>query len=749
VNTVRQRAISLRCLVLAGLTLAIASISGATIAAAADNTSPPPQNSNSQQVAGPKQPATNLPGAEGGKPETQIPTQGVSQAPAPASGQSPAQAAQTTPPAQTPAATAASPEGMTSSGKSPSGSNATPPGQTTVYGTPAEQSKTETGAGASSGKESIEELSKNPADWPTAAKNYASTRYSTLKQINTKNVGKLQAAWMFSLGTVAGQEAAPLVVDNTMYLIGPYPNEVFALNATTGDLKWSYEPKPNPSVQGVACCDVVSRGLAYDHGKIFIATLDDNAVALDAKTGEVIWHTKLGDINTGETVTMAPLAADGKIFIGNSGGEMGVRGWLTALDENTGHVVWRAYSTGPDKDVLIGKDFKPYYAADKGKNLGVTTWPPDHWKIGGGGPWGWISYDPKTNTIFYGTGNPGPWDSDQRPGDNKWTTTIFARDAATGQAKWAYQVNPHDLWDYDEINENILLDLTIDGQPRKTLIHVARNGHMYVMDRSTGQVLSAAPYDTVTTIKKIDLKTGQPVLNPNMKPDVNKVVTNVCPASPGAKDWQPSAWSPRTQLLYVPHQHLCMNFQTSEVGYIAGTPFVGATVDMYAGPGGYRGEFMAWDPVKQKKVWAIKEKFPVWSGTVVTAGDVAFYGTMDRWFKAVDAKTGKLLWKFRSPSGFIGQPITYKGSDGRQYVAILDGVGGWAGALAHAKIDPRARNGALGFTGAMQDLPAYTKGGADLLVFALPKRDIVQASAPGKTQQASVAPKEQQANAAQ
>jgi lanthanide-dependent methanol dehydrogenase len=693
--------------------------------------------SSSHQVHGPDKSETTLPGEIGGKPETKIPTAGVlqdnlsgqPQPVYPEASPDKSQAEQSTGAEVSPTTS-----GVEDTQKAAGQPQDEEPGQTTEYGTPEEieqkAADQETESTTASGdKADVEALSKDPAQWPTAAKNYASTRYSKLDQINTGNVGKLQAAWMFSLGTVAGQEAAPLVIDNVMYVIGPYPNEVFALDATTGDLKWSYKPKPNPSAIGVACCDVVSRGLAYNHGKIFFVTLDNHAVALDAKTGTEVWHTKLGDINTGETVTMAPLAADGKIFVGNSGGEMGVRGWMTALDQKTGAIVWRGYSTGPDSEVLIGKDFKAPYDQMNGRDLGVSSWPPDHWKIGGGAPWGWVSYDPETNMIFYGSGNPGPWNSNQRPGDNLWTTTIFARNADNGQVKWAYQVNPHDLWDYDEINENLLLDLDIDGHQRKTLVHVGRNGHMYVMDRETGKVISAAPYDTVTSIKKIDLETGRPVLNPDMKPDVDKVVRNVCPASPGAKDWQPSAWSPRTKLMYVPHQHLCMNYKTSEVGYIAGTPFVGATVDMYAGPGGYRGEFMAWDPVKQKKVWAIKEKFPVWSGTMVTAGDVAFYGTMDRWLKAVNAKTGKVLWQFRAGSGFIGQPVTYKGSDGRQYVAILDGVGGWSGAIAHADIDPRARNGALGFTGAVQDLPAYTKGGSELLVFAIPKEANVQADA--------------------
>jgi PQQ-dependent dehydrogenase (methanol/ethanol family) len=306
----------------------------------------------------------------------------------------------------------------------------------------------------------------------------------------------------------------------------------------------------------------------------------------------------------------------------------------------------------------------------------------------------------------------------------------MARNPDNGQLKWAYQVNPHDLWDYDEINENVLVDLTIDNQDRKVLIHPGRNVFMYVIYRATGKVISADIYDDeVNSIKSVDLNTGRPVLNEKLTPSVGKTMRDVCPASPGVKDWQPTAWSPKTKLLYVPHQHLCMNFKTSDVGYIAGTPYVGADVDMYAGPGGYRGEFMAWDPVKRKSVWSIKEKLPVWSGTLVTAGDVAFYGTMDRWFKAVDANSGKELWKFRAGSGFIGQPTTFSDDTGKQYVAILSGVGGWSGAIAAAEIDPRVRNGALGFTGAVQDLPAYTVGGATLLVFALPKNRKDTASA--------------------
>jgi PQQ-dependent dehydrogenase (methanol/ethanol family) len=569
----------------------------------------------------------------------------------------------------------------------------------------------------------IAALAHDDRQWVMPSKDYAQTRYSGLTQVNDANAGRLQLAWTFSVGSAHGQEAAPIVVGDTMYVVGAYPNELFALDAVTGDMKWKYSPNVDPSSQGVACCDVVNRGEVYDNGKIFFNTLDDHTIAVDAKTGKEVWAVKLGEITKGMTITMAPLVVKGKILVGNSGGEMGVRGWLTALDENTGKIAWRAYSVGPDRDVLIGPRFHPYYPDAKGRDLGVSTWPPGRWEIGGGPVWGWLSYDPQTNLVFYGTGNPGPWNSNQRPGDNKWTSTIFARDADTGEAVWATQLDPHDLYDYDEINENLLLDLPIGGRTRPVLVHPGRNGFMYVIDRETGQIYGADKFDTQTSIKEVDLKTGRPVMNDALKPMLGKDVEGICPASPGAKDWQPTAWSPVLKLLFIPHQHLCMNYKTADVGYIAGTPYVGATVDMYAGPGGYRGEFAAWDPVKHEKAWAIRERFPVWSGAMVTAGNIAVYGTMDRWFKVVQASTGKLLYRFHAPSGFVGQPVTYQGKDGRQYIAMLSGVGGWAGAIANAgaDLDPQVRNGALGYSGAMTDLPAYTGAGGTLLVFALPQ----------------------------
>jgi alcohol dehydrogenase (cytochrome c) len=558
--------------------------------------------------------------------------------------------------------------------------------------------------------------------WTTPAKNYASTRYSGLDEISVDNVDKLQVAFTFATGVNRGQESAPLVVGSTMYVLTPYPNILYALDLTQpgAPMKWQYNPDPDASSQGVACCDLVNRGPAYDSGKIFYTTLDDHVVAVDAGTGKQVWKVQLGNINRGETMTMAPLVARGKVYVGISGGEYGIRGWLQALDEGTGKTVWKAYSTGPDKDVLIGPEFKPFYESDKGKDLGVSTWPPDAWQQGGGSTWGWISYDPDLNLIYYGTANPGPWNANQRPGDNKWTAGIFARDADTGQARWFYQTAPHDLHDWDAINELILLDIVWHGQPRKVLVQPGRTGLMYVLDRTTGEVLSATPYNPITAHSGIDMQTGRLRYNPDKEPSLGKVVRDICPTASGAKDWNPSAFSTQTGLLYVPHENLCMDWESEQTSYIAGTPYVGAEVRVNPGPGGNMGVFSAWDILAGKEVWSVKERFPLWSGALATAGGLVFYGNMEGWFKALDARTGKLLWQFQTGSGIIGQPTTYRGPDGHQYVAILSGVGGWAGAIVSGDLDPRDSTAALGFVNAMKDLKQVTTKGGTLFVFRLP-----------------------------
>ncbi len=569
----------------------------------------------------------------------------------------------------------------------------------------------------------LAQIQNQPDDgqWTMAAKNYASTRYSTLGQIHTGNASQLKLAWSFSTGTTRGIEAAPLVVNGTMYIVTPYPNVLYALDLARpgAPVKWKYEPHPQPASQGVACCDVVNRGAAYADGKIYFNTLDAQTVAVDANTGREVWKAQLGDIHQGESMTMAPVVAGGVVLVGNSGGEFGVRGWMAGLDAGTGKLLWRAYSTGPDQDVRIGPAFQPFYADHRGKDLGVNTWQGEQWKIGGGSAWGWISYDAELDLFYYGTSNPSPWNPDQRPGDNKWTCTLFARRPRTAEAVWAYQISPHDGHDYDAVNENILLDLTLNGRPRKVLAHPDRNGYVYLIDRATGEVLSANPFVFVNNSQGIDLKTGRLKLV-DAKKTGTKTVRDICPAPPGGKDWQPSSFSPQTGWLYIPRNNLCYEMQGTQANYIAGTPYLGAMARMYPGPGGSRGGVSAWDPVAGKAVWKVEEDFPVWSGTAVTAGNVLFYGAMDGWFKALDARTGALLWRFKTGSGIVGQPVIYKGPDGKEYVAILSGVGGWAGAVVSGGLNTVDGTGALGFLNAMAGLPEHTAKGGTLYVFSLP-----------------------------
>jgi lanthanide-dependent methanol dehydrogenase len=558
--------------------------------------------------------------------------------------------------------------------------------------------------------------------WPLPGRDAQGTRYSPLTQITTDNVKNLHVVWTFSTGFARGFEGQPLVVNNTMYVVTPWPNWVFALDLTkpNGPVKWVYKSPTARAAQGEACCDVVNRGASFADGKIVFNRLDNHTVALDANTGKVVWDVQLDSIAEGATMTMAPLVADGLVFVGNSGAELGVRGWAAALDLATGQIRWRAYSTGPDSIVKIGPDFKPFYPQYKGQNLGVSSWPAQQWKLGGGTVWGWVTYDPDLDLIYYGTANPGVWNPDMRPGDNLWSTAIFARDPKSGDARWAYQMTPHDSWDYDGINEAIPVDLTVNGQPRKVVVHFDRNGFAYTIDRQTGEVLVAQPFQDVNWATGIDLKTGLPDRVAAKQTHQGVTTKDICPSSTGARDQQPAAFSPKTQLFYTPSTDLCMDYAGFKAGYIEGTPYLGADVHMYAGPKGWkaRGEFLAWDPANGKKVWGITERFPVWSGPVVTGSDVAFYGTMDGWFKAVNAKTGQVLWQFKTGSGIIGNPMTYTGPDGHQYVAVYSGIGGWAGAIALglSADDPTA---ALGATGAVPDLPQYTAPGGMLYVFGL------------------------------
>ncbi len=559
-------------------------------------------------------------------------------------------------------------------------------------------------------------------EWQMPAGDYANSRFSELNQITAANAKGLHPAWTFSTGVLRGHEGLPLVVQNTMYLVTPYPNVSYAIDlATEGQpLKWKVRPENSQVAVGLACCDVVNRGAAIADGRMYYNLLDGHTVAVDVASGKLLWSARMGDLGKGETMTMAPIVVKGKVIVGSSGGEMGVRGWIAALDAASGKQLWRAYNIGPDADIKVGERFKPFYGrADTSKNQGATSWPAGTWQQGGATVWGWISYDPALNLVYHGTSNPGPWNGKQRPGDNKWSAAIIARDADTGDMVWAFQPTPHDVWDYDAVNENILVDLPIAGKTRKALVHFDRNGFAYTMDRATGEVILAKPYVPMNWSTGVDLATGRPTINPEKAPFQGKKVSFICPSLEGGKNQQPAAFSPSTGLFYVPTNNLCMDFEAREVAYIPGTPYIGGSAPEVAGPGGYRGEFIAWDATTGRKVWGIKEPYPVWGGALATKGDVVFYGTLDGWFKAANARTGEVLWKFKVGSGVVGNPITYLGPDGKQYVAVYSGIGGDMGLLiagdvaANLPFDVRERGSTL------PDLARWTSWGGMLFVFAL------------------------------
>jgi PQQ-dependent dehydrogenase (methanol/ethanol family) len=572
----------------------------------------------------------------------------------------------------------------------------------------------------------VEKLINNPQNWAAQAGNFKNHRYSELKEVNKDNVKKLQVAWTFSTGVLRGHEGGPLVIGDTMYVHSPFPNKVFAINLEDQSIKWKYEPRQDAGVIAVMCCDTISRGVAYANGKIFLQQADTTLVALDAQTGKEVWKVKTGDPKLGESATNAPHVFKDKVITGISGGEFGVRGFINAYDITTGKLVWKAFSTGPDKDMLIDPVKTMAWTDGKmapvGKDSSLKTWKGDQWKIGGGTTWGWYSYDKATNLMYYGTGNPSTWNPSQRPGDNKWSMTIFARDLDTGMAKWAYQMTPHDEWDYDGVNEMILADIDVKGKPTKALVHFDRNGFAYTLDRVSGALLVAEKFDpTVNWATHIDMKTGRPAVVAKYSTAQNGpdfVSKGICPSALGTKDQQPASYSPKTGLFYVPTNHVCMDYEPYKVEYTAGQPYIGATLSMYPTPNshGGMGNFIAFDAGTGKIVWSKPEKFSVWSGALSTAGDVVFYGTLEGHIKAVDNQ-GKELWKFKTPSGIIGNVTTWE-FKGKQYVGVLSGIGGWAGiGLAAGVSTP---NDGLGAVGGYKHLANYTELGGSLTVFALP-----------------------------
>jgi lanthanide-dependent methanol dehydrogenase len=601
--------------------------------------------------------------------------------------------------------------------------------------------------------DALDQLAKDPKQWVMQQGDNANTRYSKLNQINASNANKLQVAWTFSTGVLRGHEGGPLVVGDVMYVHTPFPNTVYALDLNNeGKIIWKYEPRQDPNVIPIMCCDTVNRGVAYADGKIFLHQADTTLIALDAKTGAKVWSVMDGEAGKGQSGTDAPFVFKDKVLVGVSGGEFGVRGWVSAYNIKDGKLVWRGFSEGPDSDTLIDPVKTTSLGKPVGPNSSTSTWVGDQWKIGGGATWGWYSYDPEVNLVYYGSGNPSTWNPVQRPGDNRWSMSIWARDLDTGAVKWVYQMTPHDEWDFDGVNEMILTDQAIGGTPRKLLTHFDRNGFGYTLDRVTGELLVAEKFDPVVNwATKVDMdkssKTyGRPLVVDAYSTQHNGEDTNskgICPAALGTKDEQPAAYSPDTQLFYVPTNHVCMDYEPYKVSYTAGQAYVGAAVAMYPPKGDtHMGNFIAWDGKTGKIVWSNKEQFSAWGGALATAGGVVFFGTLEGYLKAVDAKTGKELYKFKTPSGIIGNVMTYE-HGGRQYVAVLSGVGGWAGiglaagllqpenaAEWHAAVDQgklptkekTVDTAGLGAVGGYAGLASYTALGGTLTVFALPSQ---------------------------
>jgi methanol dehydrogenase (cytochrome c) subunit 1 len=584
---------------------------------------------------------------------------------------------------------------------------------------------------SASANDKLVELSKSNENWVMTGRTYASDNYSPMTQITKDNVKNLRVAWSFSTGLLHGHEGTPRVVDGVMYINSSFPNNVYAIDLENpGKIKWQHKPKQDPAARSVACCDLVNRGLAYWPGDgktpplILNNQLDGHVVALNAETGEVFWKVENSDIKVGSTLTIAPYVVKDLVIVGSSGAELGVRGYATAYDVKTGAQVWRKYATGPDEDIGIGDDFNkdnPQYGQ---KGLGTATWEGDAWKIGGGTNWGWYAYDPDLNLLYYGSGNPSPWNETMRPGDNKWTMTMMARDIDTGELKWGYQKTPHDEWDFAGVNVMMLSDQKDkDGKMRKLVTHPDRNGIIYTLDRTNGSLVSADKIDdTVNVWTHVDLKTGIPVRNPEYGTRMDHKATDVCPSAMGYHDQAHDSYDPERQVFYLAINHICMDWEPFMLPYRAGQFFVGATLWMYPGPKGDRQNFLGLGQVKARNVitgkdkWAIMERFAAWGGTMATAGGVMFYGTLDGYIKARDSDTGDLLWKFKMPSGAIGYPMTYE-HNGTQYVAIYYGVGGWPGVgLVFDLNDPTA---GLGAVGAFKNLQNWTQMGGGMLVFSL------------------------------
>jgi quinohemoprotein ethanol dehydrogenase len=528
--------------------------------------------------------------------------------------------------------------------------------------------------------ERIATADADPGSWLTYGRTYSSQRFSPLTQINDRNVGQLGLTWHFDLDTRRGQEATPLVADGVMYFTSAW-SKVFALNAATGALLWKYDPKVAPEWGVNACCDVVNRGVALWQNKVFFATLDGRLLALNAKTGNLVWEMLTIDRFARYTITGAPLAAKDKIFIGNGGAEFGVRGYVSAYDAETGKLVWRFYT-------VPGDPSRPFENPILQK--AASTWGGTWWKNGGGGTvWDSMSYDPKLDLLYFGTGNADPWARQIRnpqQEDNLFASSIVALRPDTGEYVWHYQENPGDEWDYDSAEQIILADLKIDGQLRQVLLHAPKNGFFYVVDRATGKLLSAKPYAHVTWATAIDLQTGRPVESPDAQYETSQKASLVSPGPGGAHSWQPVSYNPQTGLVYFPVLEAIFPYKTAEkfahnpLAFNTGTNPVAAGMPQESNVkkailGSIKGRLTAWDPAKQTQVWRADRPGPWNGGALSTAGNLVFEGTGYGKFEAFRADTGEKLWSVPTESGITAGPVTYT-VNGEQHVAVLVGWGG-------------------------------------------------------------------------
>ncbi|MFZ0552423.1 MAG: PQQ-dependent dehydrogenase, methanol/ethanol family [Steroidobacteraceae bacterium] len=590
--------------------------------------------------------------------------------------------------------------------------------------------------------------SANPDLWPSMGQNLGLDRHSALTQINTSNVSNLEMAWSQSLGDLRGQEGQPIVVQvdgkPMMYFVSGWPNIVQALDLSDPDHPvevWNYVKKTDRDLSAVprACCDTVNRGLNYADGKVLFNTLDGYLIALDGKTGAVVWEVKHAYPDHGETVTNAPLIADNKVIVGFGGDEFAARGRIEAYDLATGKLAWRYWDNGTDQEIGLtpkSNKWNPQYGT-YGHKTGMT-YPGDEWKRGGGSPWAWYSYDPELKLVYYGSGNPGLWSPAYRCGakpptqkacndgkwDNKWSMTMFARNVETGKVVWAMQKTPFDQWDYDGVNEPILVDMTIDGKMRRTVVEFDRNGFSYVWDRATGTLLEAHKFVDVNWAEKVDLKTGRPVKVYEHSPLLVNQMAQACPSAMGGKDQQPASVDPSNpQIFYVPTNNWCMqDTPQTRTSLQQGIVYVFANVYMYDDKPGIAGRLKAFNVVTGQTVWDIPDKYPNWGGTLNTGGGVVFYGSLGGDFRAVDEKTGKILWSRKLGSGIIGNPISYK-VDGHQYVSVFAGIGGWIGLPVTAGLDLNDKYGAIGATAMAKagKLNLIPQGG-ELYTFRLPDR---------------------------